>query len=185
MTLTLRQRIFLTLVPLLLLLAVLGSAGVALLWGLGNSVKKILRENYDSVIAMERLNEALERIDSSFQIAMSGRHDPALQEKARRQYRDNWDAYRAALEIEQKNITLPGEAQLVEELENLTEEYRGRGKAFYAQSGSESGQQNAYYGQPDGLLRTFDGIKDVSGKILRLNQNNMETAGQDARRIAL
>ena len=56
MTLGLRQRIFLTLVPLLLLLAVLGSAGVVLLYQLGNSTGAILRENYDSVIAMERLN---------------------------------------------------------------------------------------------------------------------------------
>src|SRR5262249_9885935 len=62
---------------------------------------------------------------------------------------------------------------------------RTRGEAFYAQSDNESGQRTAYYGQPDGLLRTFDRIKDVSRKILRLNQNNMEAAGQDARRIAL
>src|SRR5579859_7870527 len=116
MTLTLKHRIFLTLVPLLLLLAVLGGTGVVLLWGLGNSVKKILRENYDSVIAMERLNEALERIDSSFQIAISGRDDQELRDKARQQYQEHWDDYRTALEIEQRNITLPGEAQLVDRL---------------------------------------------------------------------
>ena len=71
MTLTLKHRIFLTLVPLLLLLAVLGSAGVVLLLRLGNSINAILRENYASVTSMERLNEAVERIDSSFQNALS------------------------------------------------------------------------------------------------------------------
>src|SRR5579859_1389734 len=113
MSLTLRQRIFLTLAPLLLLLAVLGTAGVFLLWTLGNRVNAILRENYDSVIAMERLNEALERIDSSFQIALSGRHDEALELKARRQYEQNSLAYRDALQIEQNNITIEGEGALV------------------------------------------------------------------------
>ena len=85
MTLTLRHRIFLTLVPLLLLLAVVGSAGVALLLRLGNSINEILRENYRSVLAMERLAEAIERINSSFQIAMSGRDDAELVEKAVRE----------------------------------------------------------------------------------------------------
>src|SRR5262249_11546528 len=90
MSLTRRHRIFLTLVPLLLLLAVVGSAGVTLLLQLGNSINEILRENYASVIAMERLAEAVERIDSSFQIAMSGRDDKDLVQRARRQYEDNW-----------------------------------------------------------------------------------------------
>src|SRR5437899_12119320 len=106
MSLTLRQRIFLTLAPLLLLLAVLGTAGVFLLWTLGNRVNEILRENYRSVIAMERLNEALERIDSSFQIAMSGKDDPELQARARRQYAKNWQTYSDELKIEQNNNTL-------------------------------------------------------------------------------
>ena len=104
MILTLRHRIFLTLVPLLLLLAVLGSTGVVLLLRLGDSINAILRENYASVIAMERLNEALERIDSSFQIALSGKHDEALEQKARQQYEQNSKSYRDAMQTEQNNI---------------------------------------------------------------------------------
>ncbi|HEV3260652.1 MAG TPA: hypothetical protein VG013_27610, partial [Gemmataceae bacterium] len=72
MNLSLRARIFLTLVPLLVLLAVVGAAGVVLIYRLGGSIDAILRENYDSVVAMERLNEALERVDSSFQFALAG-----------------------------------------------------------------------------------------------------------------
>lgn len=184
MTLTLRQRIFLTLVPLLLLLAVVGSAGVVLLLRLGNSVNAILRENYASVIAMERLNEALERIDSSFQIAMSGRDDQDLQNKARDQYEQNWKACLDDLKKEQNNITLPGEGELVAQLETLSEQYHSRGDAFYANDRTEAEQRDAYYAHPEGLLQTFIQIKDVSGKILRLNQNNMEQAGREARRIA-
>src|SRR5262245_28718488 len=163
MTLHLRQRIFLTLAPLLLLLMVLGGAGVVLLYSLGNSAKKILRENYDSVLAMERLHEALERIDSSFQFALAGRP-----EKAREQYAGNWRAYYDSLKIEQDNITLEGEAELVERLTTLTEQYRARGEAFYAGGGAE--QQQAYFGA-DGLLARFTEIKTVSGAILRMNQD--------------
>src|SRR5271168_1322452 len=101
MTVTLRQRILLTLAPLLLLLAVVGSAGVALLLRLGNSINAILRENYASVIAMERLNEALERIDSSFQIALDGH-----EEEAKKQFDDNWTVYDEQLKKEGENITI-------------------------------------------------------------------------------
>jgi len=184
MTLTLKRRIFLTLVPLLLLLAVLGSAGVLLLLRLGDSINAILRENYASVIAMERLNEAVERIDSSFQIALSGRHDEALVQRARRQYEQNSATYREALQTEQGNITLDGEGALVSQLTSLTDQYLSRGDAFHNQPGDDAAQKQAYYGK-SGLYETFIEIKDVSGKIFRLNQNNMEDAGREARRLAV
>ena len=184
MSLTLKHRIFLTLVPLLLLLAVLGSAGVVLLLRLGNSINAILRENYASVIAMERLNEALERIDSSFQIALSGKHDETLEQKARRQYEQSSATYRDALLTEQNNITLEGEDALVGQLTSLTDQYLSHGDAFHNQPGNDAEQKQAYYSEP-GLYATFVQIKDVSGKILRMNQNNMEEAGHEARRLAL
>src|SRR5437763_9755693 len=126
MTLSLRRRILLTLAPLLALVAALGGAGVILLHRLGGRADLILRENYDSVRAMFELNEALERIDSAFQFALAGREDDA-----RRQYHDNWPRYEDELRVEQRNITLPGEADLVERLTALTREYRRRGDRFF------------------------------------------------------
>lgn len=172
------------LVPVLVVLAVLGWAGVALLLRLGNSASAILRENYDSVIAMERLNEALERIDSAFQFALNGRNDKELQQKARQQYEQNWQAYRDALDIERHNITLSDEGELVRRLEELTEQYHSRGDKFFSESVTGEDLQQAYFGKPDGLLETFHEIKDVSQKIRRLNQDNMEFASAQARRIA-
>src|SRR4051794_11085042 len=123
-SLSLQQQMCLTWGWLLLLLAMLWTAGVGLLLCLGISASGILRENYDSVVAMERLNESLERIDSSFQFALSGKNNEALQKKALRQYQENWPAYLDNLEVEQRNITLPGEDKLVAQLALLTKEYR-------------------------------------------------------------
>jgi two-component system, NtrC family, sensor histidine kinase KinB len=180
MILGLRQRIVLTLVPLLFLLAVVGTAGAVLLLRLGNSVNAILSENYDSVIAMEGLNEAVERIDSSFQFALSGRL-----ENAREQYKENWKPYEDALVLEEHNVTLPGEQQLVDELASLTKDYHSKGDAFYAPSETPLSRTERYYAKPGGLLETFTRIKDVSGKILHLNQENMRQASRDARKVAL
>src|SRR5438046_2780192 len=87
-TMSLRSRITLTLAPLLVLLAILGGAGVVLLYRLGGRIDAILRENYDSVLYMERLKEALERIDSSFTFALAGK-----EEKARPQFAEQWTPY--------------------------------------------------------------------------------------------
>ncbi len=64
---TFRRRIIVAMVPLFALLVALGGTGTILIYHLGNRIDEILRENYDSVIYMRDLNEALERIDSSFQ----------------------------------------------------------------------------------------------------------------------
>jgi PAS domain S-box-containing protein len=181
MALTLRFRIFLTLLPLLVLLAAIGTAGVVLLYRLGGSIDLILRENYASVIAMERLNEALERIDSSFQFAIAGE-----EEKARDQYARSWPAYRDALDTEQNNITLPGEAALVEELTRLTDDYQRLGEAFYAPALGAASHRDLYFRKtaPAGLLHIFEEIKRVSGEILRINQQNMQDASEESRELA-
>lgn len=179
MTLTLRWRIALTLVPLLLLLAALGSAGAALLYRVGSRIEDILSENFRSVIYMERLNEALERIDSSFSLALAG-----LEDRATEQYKTNWVAYEDNLRLEQDNITLPGERELVEELGRLTEQYRRLGEAFYKRPQLGPERLRAYHG-PDGLLALFEKIKEVSRQIHALNQENMEQASEQARKTAV
>src|SRR5258707_11624811 len=104
MTRSLLYRIVMLLLPLLALLAVLGAAALLLLFHLGGRIDAILHENYDSVIYMERLNEALDRIDSSFQFALAGRED-----RARQDYAPNWKLFRQNLHLEANNITLEGE----------------------------------------------------------------------------
>lgn len=178
---SLRWRIVLTLLPLLLLLAAVGSAGAVLLHRLGGRVDAILRENYESVIYMERLNEALERIDSSFQFALAGR-----EQQARRQFDEHWPTYRENLRKEQENITLPGEEELVDELTRLTDVYEQQGKAFYARGALSAERQGDYFGRPGqpGLLDLFKEIKATSSRIQRINQENMEQASADARATA-
>src|SRR5581483_4812275 len=181
MTLSVRRRLVLTLAPLLLLLAALGGTGVVLLHRLGGRIDLILRENYDSVRAMFRLNEALERIDSAFQFALAGREDDA-----RRQYRNDWPRYDEQLRVEQDNITLPGEAELVERLVALTGQYRQAGDRFFARPAGAAERSREYFdsGQPPGLFALFKQIKAVSGDILRINQDNMVEASRAARATA-
>jgi PAS domain S-box-containing protein len=179
MTLSLQKRIVITFVPLLALLLILGSAGMALLFRLGTRIDAILRENYDSVIAMEHLDNALERIDSSFQFAIAGR-----EEKARLQYEANWKIYRDNLRLEQGNITVVGEKELADELAALTERYEQQGKAFYERAAGEP-RRSADYFDAGGLLERFTQIKSAASQIARLNEDNMEAASRDAHHTAV
>jgi len=176
---TLRRRILVAIIPLLALVCALGGTATALLYHLGDRIDRILRENYDSVIYMRDLNEALERIDSSFQFALAGRDKESF-----KQYEENWNLYNASVAKERNNITLPGEAELVEKLTALSRQYREQGDNFFAHSGQERNQ--LYFGERNqtGIYATFREIKSVSGDILKINQENMEQANRNARRVA-
>ncbi len=189
--LTFRQRILLTLLPLLVLLAVLGSAGVLLIHRLGGSIDVILRENYESVVAMQDLEEALERIDSSFQFMLVARgleeakEREALDEKARTAFAKSWHSYDAALSKEQDNITIhPQEDELVDRLVDLTARYRKQGQEFYRRAGQGGVRHQDYYGE-SALCYTFGQIKDVADHILQLNQKEMKIASNKASRTAM
>src|SRR5258707_13860504 len=118
MTVTLRQRIVLTLLPLLVLMVGLGGTAAALLYDLGGRIEAILHQNYDSVLYMERLNEAVERIDSSFQFALLGRD-----QRGRDQFDENWPNFQNWVTKEQHNITEPGEQERADRLSVLAQRY--------------------------------------------------------------
>ncbi len=181
MRVTLRSRILLTLLPLLALLAIIGGAAATLLYRLGDSIDLILRENYASVVAMERLNESLERIDSSFQFALAGE-----EKKAQEQYDRNWPSYNEALKAEEQNVTLTGEQELADKLAALTKQYRRQGTDYYAQPAGDAARRQLYFGNADqaGLLQTFQQIKDASGRIRQINQDNMVEASRQSRKLA-
>ncbi len=176
---TLRHRIIVAMIPLFALLLALGGTATFLIYDLGNRIDRILRENYDSVIYMRDLNEALERIDSSFQFTLAGH-----EKDSRKQYEDNWKLFDERVTDEQNNITLSGEAELAEKLAALGRRYRQQGDKFYASPASD--RDLLYFGGQDqpGLYKTFQEIKAVSGNILKINQDNMKRANRNARRVA-
>lgn len=179
MTLTLRRRLLLHLAPLVALVALLGGAGVVLLDRLSGRIDAILRENYDSVRAMQRLNEALERIDSSFQFALAGQ-----EADARATYEANAKELDEQFRVAQANVTIyPDESILIGRLGNAKARYRTSGDRFFARPAGDATRKDDYFGD-GGLLGQFRDIKAVSANVLRLNQDNMEQASHDARRTA-
>ena len=83
----------------------------------------ILRENYRSVLAAEGMKEALERMDSALLFAIGGQED-----RAREQFAEYRPVFEQNLEIEQGNVTLPGEQEMADDLTSLYGAIRRAGR---------------------------------------------------------
>lgn len=159
---SLRRRILLAVLPLVLLLLALGAGGVALLRNLGTHSDAILLENYDSIRAMVLLDAAVDRIQESLRERNAAFHDRA------------WNELREQLRIEQNNITIfPDEPRLVAELEAAVDDY-GRTTRATLNGTSDIGESD----------RASKVVKARSAAVRELNQATMEDANREARRVA-
>ena len=136
-----KQRIFLGLAPLFILLIATGVYAVTLFAKLGNSVDVILRENFRSVIAGQQMKEAAERMDSALFFSLAGE-----EERGRKMYEQNVPVFRENLDLELHNITLPGEQALAETVKTLHEGYLRRAELFWATPEIES-RRKMYFGE--------------------------------------
>lgn len=169
-----KRRILLGLLPLVIVLMVVGCYAIALFFRLGGAIDVILRENYRSVVAAQNMQEAIERMDSGLLFTLAGE-----EEKGRLLYAENLPVFRENLRAEQANITLPGEAELVSELEGLAERYTAEAEVFLALE--TVGRRRIYF---DVLQPVFGEIKQTAREVLQLNQESMVRADREARRIA-
>ena len=175
---TIRLKLLLGIMPLLVLMVGQGLWAVSLFKRLGSDIDVILRENYQSVRAAQSMKEALERMDSSEWFAIGGEET-----RARSQFDRSRAAFEDALRIENGNITLPGEGGMARDLAALHDRYVERAARFFGLMAiGDRAERTGFYFRE--LLPTFEAIKGKADEILELNQRQMETANDRARSTA-
>jgi signal transduction histidine kinase len=174
MSSSLHTRLRLGLGAIAVVLALFSVAAVLSLNRLGGAVATILKENYASVVACENMKEALERQDSAAQFTSSGREDVG-----RPMLLAHRSAFAAAFAAEADNITLPGEGDLVHEIEGRYRDYTREVDRVLALAPAERSAR--YFGD---LLPRFTRIKDRIQRVLELNQENMVAADRAAKELA-
>src|SRR5436305_3546705 len=172
----LRTKLTLGFVLLLAILIAVGVQSISLLDDLGGSIDVILRENYQSVIASERMKEALERMDSGVRVALAG--EPQQGRAIAGQNRPRFDA---ALKTELGNVTLPGEGERAQRLKQLYTSYMPVLERVLDPNVPLEERRSLYFRQ---LFPTFQQIKGTADEILNLNQQNMVDANDRARKLA-
>jgi hypothetical protein len=122
------------------------------------------------------MKEALERMDSGILFELLG-----YSQEGDELIRKNVLAFEIALGVELNNITLPGEGEKANHLQNLFSQYRKVLNRIEDSRAPITVRRNTYFTD---LFPLFQQIKGTTSEILRMNQQNMSDANDLARNRA-
>lgn len=171
---TLRAKLLLAQVPLGLALVALGLVAVWAVSSLGARSRTIFQDNYRSVLAAQLMKESIERLDSAALFLPLGRADLAGP-----QIRVNRHRFETELEVQEKNITEPGELQATQRLRSAWQHYQQQFDRYLKLPTAE--QPDDYFSK---LQPQFVEVKDAADVILHINQDAMVQKSDDANRLA-
>jgi len=154
-------------------LALVGVMAVATLADLGKSGERILADNYRSVLAAQRMKEAIERIDSAALFLVIG--EDALGQK---QAAENRPRFESELQVEEQNITEKGEQEAALELRHNWTDYQRDFDDFVGLPGKKE-RRERYLAV---LSPAFVRVKNSADTILAINQDAMVERSEEQRR---
>jgi signal transduction histidine kinase len=171
---SLKAKLLLAQAPLALALALLGIFSGAVTTRLGQEGQLVLANNYRSVLAAERMKEALQQINGAVLVRLAGRGNDAAGEI---------DASRARFEHElaaqQGNITEPGEGAVTRALSEAWKDYAAALTSY--QEAADARVRNVIYFSR--LGPAFDRVNHAEDQVLAINQDAMvRKAERSARR---
>jgi signal transduction histidine kinase len=170
---TLRAKLLLAQAPLALALALVGAASVSGISTLGRSPELILRDNYRSVLAAERMLVAEAEL-SHFALARAAGYPAGEETRA-----SATGLLEAELRAQEGNVTEPGEAEATRELRGRWATYqRGLAELLAA---PPPARLAAYFQRFEPLSRELQG---AAREILAINQDAMQRKSDRARREA-
>jgi len=172
----LRQKLFIGFGGLLLIIILISVQSIIKVTNLGDAIDVILKENYQSVVACQKMKESLERTDSGALFILSG--DVKEGGEA---IDANLPIFEKALQIELNNITVPGEGDEAARLKTQFAQYRAIILNMKSGSKTRERERQMYFAE---LYPLFLEIKDTADKILNMNQKNMYEANELARHKA-
>lgn len=166
-------------------LVVLGGWGAWRLREMGGVSRRIIANNYDSVVAAQDMKESLERQDSAALFALLG-----AREKAMTQLLEHRARFDANFQKAENNITEVGEPEAIETIRRDRDTYYQMFDAFMAKvNATPSSQQhtvrlserNEYFSR---LEPQFDKLRAECEHLLQLNQRAMLAKSEAAAGVA-
>jgi NtrC-family two-component system sensor histidine kinase KinB len=152
-------------------LVVLGAWSAWRLHEMGKVSRRIISENYDSVIAAQEMKESLERQDSAALFALLGARERALAQLREHRSRFDQNLQKAA-----NNITEPGEAEAIAAIRNDRDIYYQRFDTFF-----DAASRDQYFTR---LEPQFNKLRADCEHLLQLNQRAMLFKAETAAGVA-
>jgi len=172
---SLRVKLLLAQAPLVVALALVGVLATATISSLGKHSQGILKDNYRSVLASQRMKESIERMqDAAALVLVDDRGRDALAHTAL--HRKRFDA---ELRVEENNITEPGEAEAAQHLHELWTSYLDRFDRL--PTSPPEGRRSLFF---DELEPNFAAVREAADTILAMNQDAMVRKSERARQEA-
>ena len=171
---SLRTQLLTSHLALVALMALVMTGAVANFLRLGNSIDRILRDNYKSVVAAQTMKETLERQDSAATFFLAGQGA-----KARTQFERNATLFEGALRIERANVTERGEQRVADALESDYTRYKSQVESLLR--GEQKDGSAFYFAE---LEPAFLRIKGEAQQALDINQAAIVRADERAKRDA-
>jgi len=174
---TLRKKIFIGYgITLVLMVLILVWAFINL-WQLGQASDAILKENYKSILAAENMVYAIERQDSAILLVFAG-----YEEQGWKQFRENESEFFQWLARAKDNITVEGEAKIVNMIETEYSKYLNHVSQLRPISTAGPRKTGPFYHET--ILPPFLSVRDTCIRLREINQENMFKVSDRARYIA-
>ena len=161
---TVKTKLLLAQAPLAIVLILIGVLSNAVMARLGTESRLILADNYRSVLAAQRMKEALERVDSNALYMLAGHVARASEGIAR-----NRAIFDRELGVQEGNITEAGERDITARLQVAWTAYQ---KAIdtYRRLDTPAERERSYF---EAVEPAFRLVKQCADDILTLNQDMM------------
>ncbi len=169
------KKLLLAQAPIALALVILGVFSVVAMSYLGSHSQTILKDNYRSVLASQRMKEAIERMDSAALFLVAGQYEKGVQQAAK--YRP---IFEAELKVQEGNITEAGEKEFTEGLRAAWKDYQAKFDRLQGTQNLEE-TRRVYFAE---LEAAFYKVKGVADEILAVNQDSMVRKSDAVRRTA-
>jgi two-component system, NtrC family, sensor histidine kinase KinB len=173
-----RQKIFIGYGASLILMVLILAWAMFMILRLGQASESILRENYRSIQAAEHMIDAIERQDSAVLLFLLGYREQGLKE-----FRENEAAFQQWLGRARDNITIPGEKEIVDSVE---ENYARYVKEVYGLHllgmKNHAAAINLYH---EVILPSFRSTRDTCVKLREINHETMYATSNRAGQLAV
>ena len=161
--------------PIALALAIVGVFSVVAISYLGSHSQGIMKDNYRSVLAAQRMKEAIERMDSAALFMVAGQREKGVEQVEK--YRP---VFEAELKVQEGNITERGEKEFTGGLRTAWTDYQAKFDRLQ-KSATTDDMRARYFSE---LEAAFYKVKSAADEILAINQDAMLHKSEAVRRTA-